>query len=123
MIIADDSAFMRKVLSDLFTKHKDFQVAGTARNGQEAVDLVAKLKPDLLTLDVHMPVLDGLSALKIIMKENPVTSLNMTAKELRSRNLTETAILEVRNALHCSKKVTSLLQILRFHFSESLLRF
>ena len=72
MIIADDSAFMRKVLSDLFTKHKDFQVAGTARNGQEAVDLVAKLKPDLLTLDVHMPVLDGLSALKIIMKENPV---------------------------------------------------
>ena len=47
VIIADDSAFMRKVLSDLFTKHKDFQVAGTARNGQEAVDLVAKLKPDV----------------------------------------------------------------------------
>ena len=57
VVIADDSAFMRKVISDLFTKTPDFQVVGIARNGKEAVELVAKEKPDLLTLDINMPVM------------------------------------------------------------------
>ena len=69
VVIADDSAFMRKVISDLFTKTPDFQVVGIARNGKEAVELVAKEKPDLLTLDINMPVMDGLQALQVIMKD------------------------------------------------------
>jgi len=72
VLIADDSAFMRKVLSDLFAKQADFDVVGTAVNGREAVDKVKELKPDLVTLDVNMPVMDGLEALEIIMKENPL---------------------------------------------------
>ena len=71
VLIADDSAFMRKVLSDLFTKQNDFQVVGTAINGKDTVEKVKKLKPDLLTLDVMMPVMDGLDALAIIMDECP----------------------------------------------------
>ncbi|MBR6014042.1 MAG: chemotaxis response regulator protein-glutamate methylesterase [Selenomonadaceae bacterium] len=72
VLIADDSAFMRKVLSDLFNRQIDFQVAGTAINGKDTIDKVKKLKPDLLTLDVTMPVMDGLNALAIIMEECPL---------------------------------------------------
>ena len=72
VLIADDSAFMRKVLSDMFASQPDFEVAGTARNGQETVERVMELSPDLVTLDVNMPVMDGLEALDIIMKEHPI---------------------------------------------------
>ena len=72
VLIADDSAFMRRVLSDMFASQPDFEVAGTARNGQETVDKVRQLSPDLVTLDVNMPVMDGLEALDIIMKEHPM---------------------------------------------------
>ena len=72
VLIADDSAFMRKVLSDMFASQPDFEVAGTARNGQETVERVKELSPDLVTLDVNMPVMDGLEALDIIMKEHPI---------------------------------------------------
>ena len=72
VLIADDSAFMRKVLTDLFNKQKDFEVAGTAVNGRDTVEKVRQLKPNLLTLDVNMPVMDGLDALAIIMEECPL---------------------------------------------------
>lgn len=69
MIIADDSAFMRKLLSDLFTQQDDFMVIDTARNGKEAIEKIRELKPDLVTMDVNMPIMDGLEALEILMKE------------------------------------------------------
>ena len=72
VLIADDSAFMRKVLTDLFNKQADFEVAGTASNGRDTVEKVKQLKPDVLTLDVNMPLMDGLEALAIIMEENPL---------------------------------------------------
>ena len=71
VVIADDSAFMRMVLSDMFKKQSDFEVVGLATNGKEAVDLVQKNRPDLVTMDVNMPVMDGLQALEHIMKECP----------------------------------------------------
>ena len=72
VLIADDSAFMRKVLSDLFEKESDFEVLGVAFNGKEAVEKVLKLKPDLLTMDVNMPVMNGLQALEVIMDDCPL---------------------------------------------------
>ncbi len=71
VLIVDDSAFMRKVLSDLFAAEDDFSVVDTARNGKDAVDKIKRLKPDVVTMDVEMPVLDGISALDIIMREAP----------------------------------------------------
>ncbi|WP_196594668.1 protein-glutamate methylesterase/protein-glutamine glutaminase [Pectinatus sottacetonis] len=72
VLIADDSSFMRKILSDLFKANSDFEVVGTAINGKDTIEKVLKLKPDILTLDINMPVLDGLKALKIIMEECPL---------------------------------------------------
>lgn len=62
---------MRKLLGDLFANEPDFSVIDTARNGKDAIDKVKRLKPDLITLDVEMPVVDGIKALEVIMSECP----------------------------------------------------
>lgn len=92
VLIADDSAFMRKVLSDLFNKQNDFEVAGTAINGKDAIEKVKKLKPDLLTLDVQMPVMDGLEALAIIMDECPLPVVMVSSMTQRGTDATIRAL-------------------------------
>lgn len=71
VLIVDDSAFMRKLLSDVFTAEPDFTVVDTARNGKDAADKAKWLKPDVITMDVEMPVMDGIKALEFIMRETP----------------------------------------------------
>ena len=72
IIVVDDSAFMRKSLSIILASDPGIEVIATAKDGLEGVELVKKLKPDLVTLDIEMPRMDGLTALKKIMKDNPV---------------------------------------------------
>lgn len=72
VLIVDDSAFMRRLLTDLLTESGRVEVVGTARNGEDAVEKNSKLLPDVITLDVEMPVLDGLSALTKILQTRPV---------------------------------------------------
>jgi two-component system, chemotaxis family, protein-glutamate methylesterase/glutaminase len=71
VLVVDDSAFMRKLISELVASSGEFHVVGTARNGLEAVEKVHKLSPDLVTLDIEMPQLDGIGALGYIMSEAP----------------------------------------------------
>lgn len=71
VLIVDDSAFMRKVLTDLFATDSEFTVLDPARNGKDAIDKIKRFKPDVVTLDVEMPIMDGLSALETIMRDNP----------------------------------------------------
>jgi two-component system, chemotaxis family, protein-glutamate methylesterase/glutaminase len=71
ILVVDDSAFMRKVVSDLINAEPDFSVIDTARNGLEAIDKINRTNPDVITMDVEMPGLDGLSALEIIMQRFP----------------------------------------------------
>lgn len=71
VLIADDSAFMRKLLSDVFEEDKDFVVVDTARNGQDAVEKVKRLKPDLVTMDVEMRLWMDWLLLKLSW-ENPL---------------------------------------------------
>ena len=71
-LVVDDSAFMRKLISDFLSGHPDIDVIGTARNGKEAIDKVRTLQPDVVTMDVEMPVMNGLEALKEIMDKHPV---------------------------------------------------
>ncbi len=72
VLIVDDSAFMRKLLTDQFIGQPDFVVIDTARNGRDAIDKVRRLKPYLVTMDVEMPVVDGIEALEQIMRDTPV---------------------------------------------------
>jgi two-component system chemotaxis response regulator CheB len=71
VLIVDDSAFMRKVLENIFNADPQLQVAGHAKDGREAVALAESLKPDVITMDINMPHLDGLQATAQIMTTNP----------------------------------------------------
>ena len=72
VLVVDDSAFMRKALREILESDPQIEVVDTARNGREALDKVAQLKPDVVTLDINMPVMDGKEALKLIMETNPL---------------------------------------------------
>ena len=82
VLVVDDSAFMRKVLSDLFKGESDFEVVDVARNGAEAIEKVLQHSPDVVTMDIEMPVMDGLSALEKIMtvKPTPVVMVSSLTK-------------------------------------------
>ncbi len=71
VLVIDDSAFMRKAISTMLEKDPEIKVVDTARNGQEGLEKIKKLDPDVVTLDIEMPVMDGLTALKRIMMEHP----------------------------------------------------
>lgn len=68
VLVVDDSAFMRKMLTDILESERDIKVVGTARDGREALVRFKELNPDIITLDVEMPVMDGLSCLKELQK-------------------------------------------------------
>ena len=69
VLVVDDTIFYRKIVSDVLSKFPDVEVVGIASNGQIALSRIKSLKPDLITLDVEMPVLDGLGVLEAIKKE------------------------------------------------------
>lgn len=60
VLIVDDSAFMRKLISEFLVEDSRKEVIGTARNGRDTIDKIKALKPDVVTLDVEMPIMDGL---------------------------------------------------------------
>lgn len=68
VVVAEDSAVMRKIITTAFDRHPEIDVIHVALNGLQAVDAVAKYKPDVVTLDIDMPEMDGISALKAIRK-------------------------------------------------------
>lgn len=78
VLVVDDSAFMRKVITDILSSAENMEVVDTAKNGLEALQKVKLLKPDVVTLDVEMPVMDGLSCLVEILKTGftPVVMLS-----------------------------------------------
>lgn len=71
VLVVDDSAFMRRLVSDIVASSGEFEVVGTARDGHDALRQLTLLDPELITLDVDMPGLDGLAALEAIMRDAP----------------------------------------------------
>ncbi|MEK5184400.1 protein-glutamate methylesterase/protein-glutamine glutaminase [Solibacillus sp. FSL W7-1324] len=82
LLVVDDSAFMRKLISDFFSDHPNIEVIGAARNGKDAIKKIEQLKPDVVTMDVEMPEMNGMEALKEIMQKCPlpVIMLSSTTK-------------------------------------------
>ena len=75
VLVVDDSSFFRKRVSDLLNQDANLEVIDVARNGQEAVEKAASLQPDAITMDIEMPILNGIDAVKKIMAESPTAIL------------------------------------------------
>ncbi|KIL50578.1 chemotaxis protein CheY [Jeotgalibacillus alimentarius] len=76
VLVVDDAKFMRMTLKNVL-ENSTFEVVGEAENGEEAVEKYKSLNPDLVTMDITMPVLDGISAAKEILKEDPRATIIM----------------------------------------------
>lgn len=80
VLIIDDSAFNRRTLIKLLESVRGVEVAGTAVDGSDGLKQVAKLKPDLITLDMEMPVMDGFTFLRILMQTNPIPVIVISSR-------------------------------------------
>ncbi|NGQ94027.1 chemotaxis response regulator protein-glutamate methylesterase [Brevibacillus sp. SYP-B805] len=83
VLVVDDSAFMRKVISDILNGDPAIEVIDRAKNGLECIEKAKELNPDVITLDIEMPFMNGLEALEQLMRENPlpVVMLSSLTKE------------------------------------------
>ena len=79
VLVVDDSRFICKRICEILEEEADFKVVGIAKNGKEAVLMAAQLTPDVITMDVEMPVMDGITAVKKIMAESPTAILMFSA--------------------------------------------
>ncbi|MCW8865044.1 MAG: response regulator, partial [Colwellia sp.] len=75
VLVVDDSSFFRRRVTDILNKDPQLEVIDVAVNGQEAVDKALSLKPDVITMDIEMPVLNGIAAVKKIMAQSPTAIL------------------------------------------------
>ncbi|QUH26300.1 protein-glutamate methylesterase/protein-glutamine glutaminase [Serpentinicella alkaliphila] len=92
VLIADDSIFIQRVLTDLLNTDDEIDVIGVAKNGQDAIDKVKELKPDVVTMDVEMPKVNGIEALKVIMDESPVPVIMLSSLTYEGAHSTLTAL-------------------------------
>jgi two-component system chemotaxis response regulator CheB len=92
VLIVDDSVVMRKLLKDILESDPEIQVIGTVKNGIVALEQIPILKPDVVTLDIEMPKMDGLTALQHIMDQHPVPVLMISAMNTRQADITLKAL-------------------------------
>ena len=88
----DDSSFVRKALSRIFGSDPDIEVTGVASSGKEAIEKVLLLNPDVLTLDINMPEMDGLETLKVLMENHPLPVLMLSQFTKQGAELTLKAL-------------------------------
>ncbi len=75
VLVVDDSSFFRRRVTEIINQDPTLEVIDTAQNGREAIEKALKLQPDVITMDIEMPVLDGISAVREIMAKNPTPIL------------------------------------------------
>lgn len=91
-LIVDDSGFFRRRIVEILNADPGIEVVGTAANGQEAIDQVAKLKPDVITMDIEMPVMDGITAVRRIMSSQPTPILMFSSLTFEGARATLNAL-------------------------------
>lgn len=90
ILVTDDALFMRVTLKNILTQH-GYEVVGEAANGRESVEMYKNLKPDLVTMDITMPEMDGISAVREIKKIDPEARVVMVTA-MGQKNLVVEAI-------------------------------
>jgi len=92
VINVDDSAFMIKALEMMLKNVDDIEIVAIAKNGKEAIEKVKEFKPDVITLDIEMPIMDGISALKILVKESPLPVIMLSSLTTEGADATMEAL-------------------------------
>ncbi len=92
VLVVDDSAFFRKRVCEILQAVPDIKVVGTASNGREAIELAKRLKPDVITMDYEMPVMDGVTAVRHIMQEAPTPILMFSSLSYEGARVTLDAL-------------------------------
>ncbi len=92
VLLVDDSAFMRVFTTDLIEREGSIKVVGTARNGQDALKKLKQLKPDVITMDVEMPVMNGIEAVQAIMQEMPTPIIMLSTLTTQGADATLQAL-------------------------------
>ncbi|MBC3797703.1 protein-glutamate methylesterase/protein-glutamine glutaminase [Acetobacterium tundrae] len=95
ILIVDDSALMRRVLKEIIMSDPSLDVVGTARDGNDAIEKVHELKPDVITMDINMPVMDGLTAMQYILNDYPQIAVLMVSSLTEEGALTTFEALEL----------------------------
>ncbi len=104
LLVVDDSAFMRRIISDLIGDIDGIEVGGIARNGLDALEAIPRIRPDIITLDIEMPKLNGIETLKIIKEKYNIPVIMLSS--LLGRDITIEALEE--GALDFIEKPTDL---------------
>ncbi len=91
-VVVDDSAFMRKSITIMLESDPEIKVIGTARDGEEGYNIIKSLRPDIVTLDIEMPKMDGITALKKIMKDCPTSVLMLSSLTTEGAEVTIKAL-------------------------------
>ena len=92
VLVVDDSGFFRKRLTEILTASGQIKVVGAATNGREGVELAEKLRPDVITMDYEMPVMDGISAVREIMRKHPTPVLMFSSLTYEGARVTLDAL-------------------------------
>ncbi len=79
VLVVDDSVFMRKLISDMLNSYDDVEVVAKAKNGEEALSIIDEFPIDVVTMDIEMPVMDGISAINKIMAVKPLPIIVLSA--------------------------------------------
>ncbi|MFC1592421.1 chemotaxis response regulator protein-glutamate methylesterase [Candidatus Omnitrophota bacterium] len=92
VLIVDDSFLMRKIISDIVSSDANFEVVGKAKDGKDALDKVFTLNPDVVTLDINLPVIDGLEVLKEVIQKQPTRVIMISAHTQKGASATMLAL-------------------------------
>ena len=92
VLVVDDSGFFRKRLTEILTSSGQIKVVGAATNGREGVELAEKLRPDVITMDYEMPVMDGISAVREIVRKHPIPVLMFSSLTYEGARVTLDAL-------------------------------
>ncbi|MBL8953878.1 MAG: chemotaxis-specific protein-glutamate methyltransferase CheB [Myxococcaceae bacterium] len=129
VLVVDDSPICRQLIIDALSKDPDLEIVGTAETGEQAIAKTATLKPNVITMDVDMPVMDGLTATERIMGENPTPILVLTADprnqapELTHRALEVGALaLQVKPAMDAGAEAWNLAREVKLLSSVKVIR-
>ncbi|AJC74082.1 MULTISPECIES: response regulator [Pseudothermotoga] len=112
VLVVDDSPLVRNLVKKALAGNSEFSVVGEASNGKEAVEMAQKLEPDIITLDVTMPVMDGLEAAREILKRNSRVKILLLSAMGDDSLISQAQSLGIKHSLQKPFKAEQLLEAL-----------